>query len=116
MISEQLAQQNHNGHTLQDSPLLDYTSAAIDRNRLFAVNPQAYYRIRVTSHDGKLTRHAFLPGITHTMHTYTAEQSFGEVLEEIASTRNWQGENVDLIATDPTTGEEYRLNSGKTPL
>ena len=40
------------------------------------------------------------------------EQNFVDVLEEVASTRGWSGEAVELIVQDPNSGEEYRLNSG----
>jgi hypothetical protein len=38
-----------------------------------------------------------------------------DVLEEVASTRGWSGEAVELIIQDPNSGEEYRLNSGTNP-
>jgi hypothetical protein len=40
------------------------------------------------------------------------DQNFVDVLEEVASTRGWSGEAVELIVQDPNSGEEYRLNSG----
>ena len=43
------------------------------------------------------------------------DQNFVDVLEEVASTRGWSGEAVELIIQDPNSGEEYRLNSGTIP-
>src|ERR1700738_4483445 len=40
------------------------------------------------------------------------DQTFVDVLEEIASTRNWSGEAVELLVHETSSGEEYRLNSG----
>jgi hypothetical protein len=40
------------------------------------------------------------------------DQNFVDVLEEIASTRGWTGEAVELIVQDVNSGEEYRLNNG----
>jgi hypothetical protein len=44
------------------------------------------------------------------------DQTFIDVLEEIASTRNWSGEAVELLVHETSSGEEYRLNSGNIPL
>jgi hypothetical protein len=64
IMNDQLAQQNHGGHTLTDSPLLDYsTAAALNRdNRFLPPTPTQYYRLRVMSAEGKVTRHAFPHG------------------------------------------------------
>lgn len=43
------------------------------------------------------------------------DQNFVDVLDEIASTRGWAGEAVELHVQDPNSGEEYRLNSGTLP-
>ena len=43
------------------------------------------------------------------------DQNFVDVLEEVASTRGWSGEAVELIIQDPNSGEEYRLNTGTIP-
>jgi hypothetical protein len=61
MINDQLAQ-NHSGHTLTDSPLLDYGAAALNRDRYLPSTSTQYYRLRVMSADGKVTRHAFPHG------------------------------------------------------
>jgi hypothetical protein len=50
------------------------------------------------------------------MISLTSDQNFVDVLEEIASTRGWQGEAVELHVQDPISGEEYRLNSGISPI
>ena len=50
--------------------------------------------------------------VHHPLISLTSDQNFVDVLEEIASTRGWQGEAVELIVQDPSSGEEYRLNSG----
>jgi hypothetical protein len=62
MINDQLTQ-NHSSHTLTDSPLLDYGTAALSRDRFLPPTPTQYYRVRVASTDGKITRHAFPHGI-----------------------------------------------------
>lgn len=64
MINEQLTQ-NHSSHTLTDSPLLDYSqAAALNRERFnLPPTPVQYHRIRVISAEGKVTRHAFPPGM-----------------------------------------------------
>lgn len=35
-----------------------------------------------------------------------------DVLEEVAASRGWSGEQVELHVHDPNTGEEYRLTGG----
>ena len=49
------------------------------------------------------------------MISLTSDQNFVDVLDEIASTRGWQGEAVELHVQDPNSGEEYPLNSGIYP-
>ena len=63
LINEQLTQ-NHSSHALAESPLLDYSSAAaLNRDRFnIPPTPTQYYRIRVISAEGKITRHAFPHG------------------------------------------------------
>jgi hypothetical protein len=61
LINEQLSQ-NHSTHTLTESPLLDYGATALSRDRFLPPTPTQYYRVRVTSTDGKVSRHAFPHG------------------------------------------------------
>ena len=62
IINDQLAQ-NHSSNALTDSPLLDHGSTALGRDpRFLPATPTQYYRIRVQSHDGKVSRHAFPQG------------------------------------------------------
>jgi hypothetical protein len=60
MINDQLTQ--NSSHTLTDSPLLDYGTAALNRDRFLPPTPTQYYRVRVASTDGKVSRHAFPHG------------------------------------------------------
>jgi hypothetical protein len=108
-INDQLTQ-NHS-HTLADSPLLDYGSTTLNRDRFQPPTPTQYYRVRIGTTDGKISRHAFPHGIPLIIYL-TTDQNFVDVLEEIASTRGWAGEAVELHVQDPNSGEEYRLNSG----
>jgi hypothetical protein len=62
MINDQLAP-NHSGHTLTDSPLLDYGTTLSRDARFMPPTPTQYYRMRIVSADGKVTRHAFPNGI-----------------------------------------------------
>jgi hypothetical protein len=57
MINDQLAQ----NHTPAESPLLDY-GAALNRDRFMPPTPTQYYRLRIFSSEGKVTRHAFPHG------------------------------------------------------
>jgi len=61
IINDSLAQ-NHSA-ALTESPLLDYGSAALGRDpRFLPATPTQYYRLRVASPDGKISRHAFPQG------------------------------------------------------
>jgi hypothetical protein len=60
-INDQLTQ-NHASHTLADSPLLDYGSTTLNRDRFQPPTPTQYYRVRVATTDGKISRHAFPHG------------------------------------------------------
>src|SRR5579862_3253594 len=111
MITDQLTQ-NHSSHTLTESPLLDYGATTLNRDRFSIAMPTQIYRIRVGSGDGRVSRHGFPYGISSSKIKLTSDQSFVDVLEEMAATRGWAGEAVELIVQDPTSGEEYRLNSG----
>ena len=42
----------------------------------------------------------------------TSDSLLTDVLEDVASTRGWSGEAVELIVQDVNSGEEYRLTSG----
>ena len=114
IINDQLAQ-NHSSHTLTESPLLDYGTAGLNRGERFSVSNLApVYRVRVgTAHDNKVSRHVFYAGSPHNLNT-KVDQNFVDVLDEIASTRGLTGEAIELLVQDPATGEEYRLNSGRT--
>lgn len=61
MINDQLTQ-NHSSHTLTESPLLDYGATALNRDRFLPPTTVQYYRVRVASTDGKVSRHAFPHG------------------------------------------------------
>jgi len=63
IINDSLAQ-NHSNAALTESPLLDYGSATLGRDpRFLPATPTQYYRIRVQSTDGKISRHAFPQGM-----------------------------------------------------
>lgn len=61
MINDQLAP-NHSAHTLTDSPLLDYGVGLNRDNRFMPPTPIQYYKIRIATPDGKISRHAFPHG------------------------------------------------------
>jgi hypothetical protein len=60
-INDQLTQ-NHTSHTLAESPLLDYGNTSLTRDRFQLSTPTQYYRVRVATTDGKVSRHAFPHG------------------------------------------------------
>lgn len=61
LINDQLTQ-NHSSHTLTESPLLDYGATTLNRERFLPPTPTQYYRVRIATTDGKVSRHAFPHG------------------------------------------------------